>query len=127
LKSYNFHIELKVEKGIIGGIGLSNVDRDQGIADLGYWLGEEYWRQGYATEAAKVLLDYAFDKLKMRRVTIPVFVENKGSQALAKKLGAKREGRLRKAGIAKSTGKIHDEYIHGLLKEEWMKARKKLK
>ena len=38
-KSYSFAVELKETPGIIGGFGISNVERDQGTAHLGYWIG----------------------------------------------------------------------------------------
>lgn len=122
----NFNIELKSEKKLIGGIGLANINNHQKTATLGYWLGEKYWRKGIVTEAIIPLLDFAFNKLKLRRLDILVFIGNEPSTNLAKKIGAKHEGTRKKAAICKATGKIHDEKIYGLLKEDWKKARKKL-
>jgi len=73
------------------------------------------------TEATTKIIDFTFNRLKLRKLKILCFVENKASNGLAKKLGAKLEGTLRKHCRAKSTGKIHDENIYGLLKEEWKK------
>jgi RimJ/RimL family protein N-acetyltransferase len=120
-KSYEYLVELKSELGIIGGFGISSIKYDQGTADLGYWLGEDYWGKGYATEGVSRLIDYAFKDLKLRRLKIPAFATNPASNALAKKLGFTYEGRLRKAVICKATGKIHDENIWGLLRSEWRK------
>lgn len=125
--SYGWSIELKSERKIIGGIGLSKVDLDQGTADTGYWIGEKYWRKGIITEAEKAVLDFAFNKLKLRRIQIPAFSENKASNAVAKKLGFIFEGKLRKVAKCKATGKIHDENVWGLLKEDWKKYGKRLK
>jgi len=125
--SYELNITLRSQPGIIGGIGLGKVDREQGTSDIGYWLGEQYWRQGIMTEAAVAMLDFAFQRLKLRRIKIPVFTDNAASNGLARKLGFQYEGMLRKAGVAKSTGKIHDENIYGLLREEWAKAKKRLR
>ena len=119
--SYEFGISIKPSNKIVGGVGLSNINKEQGTAELGYWIGESYWRQGYVSEAVKELINFGFNKLKLRRLVIPAFIENKGSNALAKKLGFTFEGTLRKACKAKSTGKIHDEHIYGLLKSEWKK------
>jgi len=118
-KSYLFNMELKSEKTLIGGCGISDVNRDQGTAELGYWLAEPYWRQGYTSEAVRKLINYSFDTLKLRRLIIPAYSTNNGSNGLAKSLGFKKEGCLRKAVVCKATGKIHDENIWGLLKEEW--------
>ena len=118
-ENYEFGIVIKPGKEVVGGVGLSKVDLGQGTADIGYWIGEDFWRKGYVSEAIIKLIEYAFNELELRRLKIPAFVENEGSNGLAKKLGFKFEGTLRKACKAKSTGKIHDENIYGLLKEEW--------
>ncbi|MAG45590.1 MAG: hypothetical protein CMH63_02340 [Nanoarchaeota archaeon] len=117
-EKYNLAIELK-DHTLMGGVSLNKVDRYQGTADIGYYLGEDFWRQGYMTEAATAIINFAFDKLKLRRLQAPIFRENKASQGLAKSLGFKKEGLLRKVARAKSTGKIHDEVVYGLLKEDW--------
>ena len=122
--SYSFSIELKSEKKIIGGCGISKIDNHSKTAELGYWLNENYWRQGLITEAINVLIEFASKKLKLRRLTIPAYSDNKASNALAKSLGFKYEGRLRKVAFCKATGKIHDENVYGLLKEEWKKRLK---
>jgi len=74
-KSYEFAIEF--EGKMIGGIGLSKIDKFQGSAILGYWLGEGYWRQGIMGEAVERVLDYAFNRLKLRRINSEAFVEEK--------------------------------------------------
>ena len=120
-KNYNFHIELKEKKGIIGSVGIGKVDRYQGTTTLGYWLGEDYWRNRYMYEAASKVLDFAFNKLKLRRINVSAFPENEGSNSLLKKLGFSYEGRRIQKCRAKSTGKIHDENIYGLLKKDYRK------
>lgn len=118
-KSYNFAVELKEKPGIIGGFGISDVNQYQGTAELGYWLGQDYWRQGYATEGVSRLIDYAFFNLRLRRLKIPAFATNPASNGLAKSLGFTCEGRLRQAVKCKATGKIHDENVWSLLRKEW--------
>jgi len=118
-ESYNFNIELKSEKKIVGGVGLSHVEENNGTAEIGYWLGVKYQRQGIMSEAAKKLIDFAFNKLKLRRLEASIFKENKPSQCLAKSLGFKYEGTKREDVKSKATGKIHDGVIYGLLKKDW--------
>jgi len=65
------------------------------------------------------MINYAFDKLKLRRLMIPAFATNKGSNGLAKSLDFTFEGILRQAVKCKATGKIHDENVWGLLRKEW--------
>lgn len=112
ITDYNFVISLKGRH--IGDINLRKVDRFQGTAELGYWLSEDYWRQGYMSEAAKKVLELA-KKLKLRRVQAGVFRGNKASAGLLKSLGFKCEGCLRKVARCRATGKVGDEYIFGKL------------
>jgi len=120
---YSFAVELKSEKKVIGGMSLKKVDKFQGIATLGYWLNENYWRMGLGSEALDVVLKFAFNKLKLRRVEAEVFVGNSSSGKLLEKFGAKKEGLKRKAARIKADGKIKDEIIYGLLKEEWRQLK----
>ena len=116
---YDFAIELKSENELIGGIALSRVNRFQGRGEIGFWLDEKHWRKGVMTEAVKAMIDFAFIKLKLRRIEWFVFEGNTPSEDFAKKMGFTYEGALRKGARAKSTGKIYNEKIYGLLKEEW--------
>ncbi len=118
-ENYIFGIELKKEKEVIGGISLNKVDKFQGKASVGYWLGKKYWNKGYGSEALKSILDFAFKKLKLRRIEAEVFVGNPSSGKLLEKFGVKREGLKRKACRCKADSKVKDEYIYGLLKEEY--------
>jgi len=124
---YELSIELKSEKKVIGGFGLIDVDRHNKTAHLGYWLAKPYWRKGYITETAKEVIDFAFNKIKLRKLTIPIFKDNIPSNSLAKKLGAKLEGTLIQQCRSKADGRIHDENIYGLFKGDWVKVRKRLK
>lgn len=123
--NYQFFIELKSEKKVIGAIGLHKVNIFNGTAETGSWINKKYWRNGYITEAKIAINDFAFNKLKIRRLDSPVFADNKASNATQLKMGYKLEGMKRKAGKSKADGKIHDENIYGLLKEDWIKAKKR--
>jgi len=124
---YSFFIELKSEKKVIGVTAFSKVDLFQGIATSGSWINKKYWRKGYVLEAKIAANEFAFNKLKLRRLSSAAYVKNKASNAMSKKLGYKIEGTLRKAVRSKATGTIHDENIYGILKEEWKKILPKLK
>jgi RimJ/RimL family protein N-acetyltransferase len=112
---HNFGIALKPSGKIIGMIGLTNLNDFVKRAEVGYWLGKKYWRQGICTEAMQAIVKYSFRKLKLVRLHAGVAVENKASAKLLKKAGFKKEGCRRKAMRAKSTGKWHDTYSFGLL------------
>jgi [ribosomal protein S5]-alanine N-acetyltransferase len=121
-----FILELKSEKKAIGAMGLHQINLEQGTATTGYWLSEKYWRYGYGSEALGAVLDVAFNKLNLRKVEAAVFVGNPASGKLLEKFGGQIEGLKRKAVISKATGKIMDEYIYGILKEDYKKAVKKI-
>ena len=76
------------------------------------------------TEALREVLNFAFNKLRLRRINISAFPRNNGSNGLIKKMDFKFEGKRRKNIRSKATKKIHDENIYGLLKEEWRKHKK---
>lgn len=125
-EKYHFFIELKSEKKVIGCMSLAEINNWNGTAKTGSWINKKYWRNGYITEAKIAVNDFAFNKLKLRRLESPVFSDNKASNAVQKKMGYKLEGIKRKAVKSKTTGKIHDENIYGLLKEDWKKRRTSL-
>jgi RimJ/RimL family protein N-acetyltransferase len=77
---------------LIGVIGLS-VPSDGGVAEVGYWLGAQYWGRGYMTEALRRVLRYAFGDLKLTSVVADAFVENARSVGVLVKSGFDVEGR----------------------------------
>ena len=78
----------------IGGVGLRVEDPHQ-HAELGYWLGVPYWRQGYATEAACEMLRYGFVELGLHRIFASHFRHNPASGRILVKLGMRYEGAIR--------------------------------
>ena len=75
----------------IGGIGL-RVDAQNQNAELGYWLGVAHWGKGYATEAAREMLRYGFEDLKLHRIFASHFQNNPASGRILTKLGMHHEG-----------------------------------
>lgn len=114
-RNYNFTIELKSEKKIIGGIDLIGIKDRKG--EIGCWLGEKYWNQKIMSEAVNKVLYFGFNELKLRKIVWKAFVTNEASNALAKKVGFKLEGVLKKDASCVATKKIHDINIYGLLKK----------
>ncbi len=116
-ENYDFAIELRNEKKVVGGIGFLEVKDGKG--EIGCWLGKKYWRKNIMSESVVALINFGFNKLKLRKIVWKSFVINKASNALAKKFGFKLEGVLREDCKSIATGKIHDGNIYGLLKKEW--------
>ena len=59
----------------------------EGAAELGYWIGEEYWGNGYAVEASKRLIEHAFDDLDIQEIYASYRIENNQSKRVLEKLG----------------------------------------
>ncbi len=112
----DYELAIELNKKLIGAIALTDINTSQGTASIGYWLGKPHWRQGYMTEAAQAILDYAFKTLNLRRIEVGAFTENEASNELLKKLNFKHEGTKKQSRYSKATGKLHDEHFYGLLK-----------
>jgi len=116
-KNTIFVIEHLGSKQVVGTIGLKKIDTYNKNAELGYWVAKKYWRQGIASEAVKLILDYGFNELNLKRVYAGVFHPNTASQKLLEKIGFKHEGTLRKS--ARRSEQWFDRLWFGLLKEEY--------
>lgn len=82
------------DKKLIGCIGLT-LKKEIENAELGYWLGEEYWNQGFATEAAAAIVDYGFRSLNLHKIFACYFATNSSSGRVMEKIGMVQEGYLR--------------------------------
>jgi ribosomal-protein-alanine N-acetyltransferase len=111
-------IENLSQRKVIGCAGFIRIDSYTGKADIGYWIGKDYWRQGFGYETVGALIQYAFTKLKLQRLEAAVYRENRASQALVRKLGFRKEGMRRRASRSLASGKLHDVLIYGLLKPD---------
>ncbi|MFW5896155.1 MAG: GNAT family N-acetyltransferase [archaeon] len=89
--------------------------------ELAYYLAPEFHGQGYGSDAAGTMIEYAFEDLNLRRVTARCGSFNEGSAALLKSLGFEQEGRLREASWYR--GEYYDTLWYGLLRREWRERR----
>ena len=86
-----FSVILKANGLLIGDCGLEVMEVDgMQVAELGYDFRSDYWNQGYATEAASAVRDYAFDVLGLPQLISLVRVKNAASQRVAEKIGMER-------------------------------------
>ena len=83
-----FNLNIFLNDDLIGGIGLTPTEDD--FYELGYWLGVEYWGQGYATESVIELLNYAKSNIPCEKFKANVFKENAASAKVLEKNGFKR-------------------------------------
>lgn len=90
-KMYDFAIIDKYDEKIIGTIGLShNIKHKNG--SVSYVIGKEYWNQGYATEALKGIIEYAFSMKAYHKVYAEHFEDNKASGRVMQRAGMIYEG-----------------------------------
>lgn len=90
-------------------------------AEIGYWLGQPFWGKGLATATVKLLLEYAFDQLKLYRVFAGVFEHNKASMKVLEKNGFVLEA-IQKSAVIKN-GKTIDDYVYRILRPDWEKLQ----
>jgi RimJ/RimL family protein N-acetyltransferase len=102
----------------IGWCSLNGWNRDYRSATLGYCYYEATWGYGYATEAARAVLQWAFDTLDLNRVQTETDTRNVASARVLEKLGFVREGTLREDCIV--NGEVSDSWVYGLIKREWL-------
>lgn len=96
---------------IIGGIGIKINQFRHYIGEIGYFVAENYWGQGIATQAVKLVEKIGFNKLKLRRTEILMRPENKASEKVALKNDYKKEGLLKKV-IKDRDGRFNDGYLY---------------
>ncbi len=94
-EQYDFVIYDAADGAYLGGVGLNSVNRDDRLANLGYWVRTSRTHQGIAPAAVRRIAEFGFEELKFSRLEILVAMENKPSQRVAEKAGATREGILR--------------------------------
>ena len=114
-------VRLAVERDsdvtFIGWCSLNRWNPDHRSASLGYCFDDAAWGQGYATEAAGVLLQWAFDTLDLNRVQAETDTRNVASARVLEKLGFQREGTLREDCVV--NGEVSDSWVYGLIRREW--------
>jgi RimJ/RimL family protein N-acetyltransferase len=113
---YNYVIERTSDGALIGAAGLLNVSSTHRRAELGYWLGVDFWHAGYASEAARRLVVFGFKHLRLHRIHALTVVGNDASAELLRRLAFKSEGVLRHH--FKQRGRWKDLETWGLLARE---------
>lgn len=88
----NYAIIPKSVRKVIGAIDLKfgsdgNICLEEGDAEIGYWIGTEYWGNGYVPEAAKALIDYGFGTLHLNNIWCLCKEDNHNSRRVQEKCG----------------------------------------
>ena len=105
------------EGEVLGSCGIHHVDLNNRVGELGYWIRSSRTNQGVATAAGAKLCQWAFDEDRLDRIGIVVATLNRGSQRVAEKLGAAKEGTLRQRLLLH--GQRLDCFLYSILRCEW--------
>jgi RimJ/RimL family protein N-acetyltransferase len=106
-------LAIEVDGVIAGGIAVEPHEGERmGTALFGYWLGRAYWGRGIATEAARMLSDFALQRGDLRRLEATVFAPNTASAKVLEKCGFTLEGRLPELYLDRS-GAVCDGLLFG--------------
>jgi [ribosomal protein S5]-alanine N-acetyltransferase len=105
---------------LVGIIEAFDFHQKVNMVTIGYYLAEEYWGNGIATEAVRILLEYLFNEGNVNRIQAEVMPKNELSKKVLLKNGFLKEGVLRQATIWSGKG-IVDLEIYSILKDEYLK------
>ncbi len=119
---YRLFITLRETGEILGQIGLTQIVR--GVSQscfIGYWIGLPHVHRGYATEAVVLAMEFAFEILKLHRVSLWIAIENEYSLKIPEKLGIRFEGTALRALYLGD--RWQDTHIFAVTSEEWNERR----
>ena len=122
---YRFLIREKGNEAIIGQIAVTSIIRNVAqSAFIGYWIGSHWLNKGYATEATAAMLAFAFDNLKLHRISIWIAPENAASLRVVQKLNVRFEGTALRSLF--QGGKWADTHIFAITSEEWIERKNEI-
>jgi RimJ/RimL family protein N-acetyltransferase len=107
----------------MGVTGLRQLEMPMRTAQVGTWMARRYWGQGFNAEAKRLLLDFAFDSVKLHRVEARIAVDNRRSQRAFERLGGRREGLLRESFF--KNGAYQDQYLFVVFEQEWRNRQRR--
>lgn len=116
-KVFQLAVCLKTSGLLIGNCGVRVNNPKLREANIGYELDSHYWGKGYATEAARAILQFGFEALGMHRIWATTLAINKGSANVLKKIGMRQEGLEREK--EKIKGQWLDSLTFAILDWEW--------
>ena len=114
---YQLGIFRTEDPALIGDIGIHFISGDRGEVELGFTLAPSFQRQGYATEAVSVVINYLFSHLKKRRIVINVDPRNVRSRRLAGRLGMVQTGCYDER--IPDSGDVCPDITYALNAEDW--------
>ena len=115
---YYFAVVLNTAGEVIGDCNVAlKLDASRQDAELSYMYHRLAWGNGYATEAARAVLQFSFEQLGVHRVYATVDLENTASIRVLEKIGMRQEGLLVRS--FRSHIEWRDHYLYAILENEW--------
>ncbi|MBO5035576.1 MAG: GNAT family N-acetyltransferase [Clostridia bacterium] len=121
--NYNWVIELKSEKTVIGNINFHSISNRNERVELGFCMGSRWWNKGLMTEAVGTAIRFAFEQLGAYKVCAEYQEENVASGKVMMKNKMIFEGRLR-SHLKNKKGTFSDVLYYGILRDEWLELNK---
>jgi [ribosomal protein S5]-alanine N-acetyltransferase len=113
---FQFALEDRETGRFIGDCGLKILESDNRLAEIGYTFERPSWNRGYATEAVRGLLDYAFSVFPLHRISASVDPLNTASVRVLEKAGFVKEAHFRQSTWFK--GRWADDAIYAILRAD---------
>jgi [ribosomal protein S5]-alanine N-acetyltransferase len=116
-RNFEFAMTLKENGELIGGCGLRVVHSLNQTAEIGYVLNREFWKRGFALEAANAVINYGFEDLKLHRLCARCDARNLASARVMERGGMRREGHFLRDTLIKNDWR--DTFFYAILRDEW--------
>ena len=121
-----FVIKQVADDSIIGMTRLYEINQKEKTALIGYtWYVPSVWGKVHNKECKLLMLQYVFEEMKFNRVELRVAHQNIRSQKAVEKIGAVREGVLRKHGY-RNDGAIRHTVVYSVIDDEWPETKEKI-
>lgn len=114
---YNWVVELKQTKEIIGSISVIENNKKNLYCELAYCYGSKYWNNGYATEALRRVIDYLLNECNYNLIEADHILENVASGKVMEKAGMNKEAILKQRLFNKNLNKICDIVVYSITKD----------
>jgi RimJ/RimL family protein N-acetyltransferase len=115
-RAANFAVRLLSGSRLIGSVSLRDIDPEHLQAELGFWIGREWWGQGYAREAAAAVVRFGFEDLGLNRIYAHHMARNPAAGQVLRHIGMQREGLLRSR--VRKWGVYEDVVLYAILRDD---------
>lgn len=115
-RSTNFAIRVLSDGALIGSVGLRDIDPEHHQAELGFWIGRQWWGRGYAREASASVIRFGFESLGLNRIYAHHMTRNPAAGRVLLAVGMRQEGLLRQR--VKKWDVYEDVLVYAVLRED---------